>query len=193
MRGFGLPQGILGKVGGRIMGSTNGSAQREVAALLDVRPGERVLEVGYGPGTLLRLLADRSEADLIAGVDPSAVMRDQALRRCSAAVTGGRVSLGIGSADDTGYPDQSFDRVVSVNTVVFWEDLDAGLRELHRVLRPGGTLLVAFHSRSSSAWQERVLGLPDDEAARIESRIADVFGGVQRRDLERVVTFSASR
>ena len=191
LRGFAVPQGVLGKIGGWLMARGNMPAQHEVAELLDLRAGEQVLEVGNGPGTLLRLLAERSEASVIAGIDPSPAMRDQALRRCSDLTTTGRVTLGLGTAAATSYPDEAFDHVVSVNNVLFWENLDTGLRELRRVLRPGGSLVVAFHSRWSPVRHERRIGLPEDEATRIETAMTEHFDKVKRRELTHVVAFTA--
>lgn len=42
------------------------------------------------------------------------------------------------------YPDRSFDKAWTVHSIYFWDDLGAALREIHRVLRPGGTLLIGF-------------------------------------------------
>lgn len=172
------------------MASGSTVAQAEVAALMRIRPGERVLEVGYGPGRLLQLLADRSEAQVIAGVDPSPVMRAQALRRCRAAVEAGRIACGIGTAAETGHPDQSFDDVVSVNNFLFWDDLPAGLRELHCVLRSGGSVTIAFHSRTSPLRHERRMGLPEDVAIETQTAMAAVFDKAARHDLTRVVAFT---
>lgn len=192
-RAFALPRGLVGWIGGQVMARMNMPAQREVIELLDLQRCDRVLEVGYGPGTLVRLLAERTDASLIAGIDPSPVMREQALRRCRAAVAAGRVELGIGTATETGRPDGSFDHVVSVNNVVLWGDLPAGVRELHRVLRPGGHLLVAFHSRTARAWHERRIGLPENVACQIEATVTGTFGNAERHDLDHVVAFTATR
>ena len=54
--------------------------QDDVVGILGVQPGDDVLEVGYGPGGLIRLLAERTQAASIRGVDPSPEMRDQAGR-----------------------------------------------------------------------------------------------------------------
>lgn len=175
------------------MASLNAAAQHEVMTLLRILPGDRVLEVGHGPGTLLRMVADHTDAALIAGVDPSLVMREQAAARCHCAITAGRVELHVGTASHTGQPDQYFDHVVSVNNVVLWEDLPAGVQELHRVLRTGGCLVVACHSRSSRSWHERRIGLRDHIAARVEAAISDAFGSVQRHDLAHIVAFTAAR
>ncbi|MGH3328554.1 MAG: class I SAM-dependent methyltransferase [Streptomycetales bacterium] len=131
---FARPAGLAGRLAGRFMLHTN--RQGELLDVLDVPPGARVLEVGYGPGALIRLLRERSTAAEICGVDPSPEM--QALASRGNRDPAGRVDLRLGTADRTGFADESFDRVVSANNVAIWPDLQAGLRELHRVVRPGG-------------------------------------------------------
>ncbi|HYZ68329.1 MAG TPA: methyltransferase domain-containing protein, partial [Mycobacterium sp.] len=168
---FARPKGLLGRIAGRIMLRIN--KQDEVVRVLDIQPGDRVLEVGYGPGGLIRLLADRTEAASIHGVDPSPEMRDQAGRHNRAAVNTGRVRLGLGTAERTGIPDASVDRVVSVNNVAIWPDLEAAIRELHRITRPGGTVVVAWHGGRSPSRIARRLQLPEDKLRLIEETLRD--------------------
>ena len=65
---FAKPRGLRGRLAGRFMLWTN--KQDDMLTVLDVRPGDRVLEVGYGPGGLVRLLAGRTDAAAVQGVDP---------------------------------------------------------------------------------------------------------------------------
>lgn len=188
---FATPSGLLGRLAGRLMLWTN--KQDEVVEALDVRPGDRVLEVGYGPGGLIRLLADRTEAAVVHGVDPAPAMRDAAARTNRAAIRDGRVELDIGIAEDIGLPDASIDRIVSVNTVAIWPDLDAGLRELRRVVRPGGTVLIAWHGGTAPSPIARKLRLPEDKQRRIEAGLAERFAEVRREQFQTFDVFSATR
>ena len=77
-------------------------------------------------------------------VEPSAVMRDVAARRCAEQAASGTVEVRDGTAERTGCPDASVDAVLSVNNVMLW-DRQVGLAELARVLRPGGRLVVSVH------------------------------------------------
>lgn len=192
LRAFARPQGILGRLGGMVMGRGNEAACAEISALADVRPGQEILEVGYGPGELMRRLTAVPDV-VVTGVDPSPVMRDMARRRCAAAVAAGRADPRLGSATATGLPDRAFDRVISVNNVLFWGDIRAGLAETRRVLRPGGLLIVAFHSRTAPSRIARRHGLPEDAASRLESAITGVFGEAARHDLVHQTAFTAVR
>jgi SAM-dependent methyltransferase len=186
---FANPRGLRGRLAGRFMLMTN--KQREVADLVGVRPGERVLEVGYGGGGLVGLLADRIGDGVVCGVDPSPDMRDLATGRRRRAVRAGRVDLRVGSAAETGFPDASFDHVVTVNTVALWPDLDAGVRELRRVTRPGGDVVIAWHGGTAPTRIGRRLVLPDDALTRVHDVLAAHFTDVERHELTTQVAFKA--
>ncbi|KWX02123.1 hypothetical protein TH66_10355 [Carbonactinospora thermoautotrophica] len=190
---FGLPRGLLGRVAGWIMARANTANQEETAGPLGVLPGDRVLEIGYGPGRLVRLLAERTEAALIAGVDPSPVMLAQASRANRDAVRAERVDLRTGTAERLPFPDATFDRVVSVNNVQLWPDLAAGLKEVHRVLRPGGRLVISVHSGDSPKRYERTLGLPEAELDRVRDELQALFREVTRHERIHSVVFAATR
>jgi arsenite methyltransferase len=118
-----------------------GDAERRRAIVRDAlgaSPGERVLDVGCGPGFYcLELLEDVGPSGAVVGLDGSAAMLGLAARRC-----GDRVELH--EADATALPvqDASFDAALSVQVQEYVPDVTASLGELHRALRPGGRLLV---------------------------------------------------
>jgi ubiquinone/menaquinone biosynthesis C-methylase UbiE len=166
--------------------------QRDLLDLLGVQEGEQVLEVGYGPGGLIRLLRE-TPAKRICGVDPSPVMRELAARPHRVQIAAGRIDLRLGTADRTGFGDAEFDRVVSGNNVAIWPDLEAGLRELHRVTRPGGRVLIAWHGGTRPNRIARRLALSPDKLARIERGLGDLFTDVTRHELARLTVFAAVR
>lgn len=169
------------------MAATNGRSSREVAALVPVRSGETVLEVGYGPGVLLAALSARPERPLLIGVDPSPEMAALAARRVPGA------ELRIGTAAATGLGEEAVDHVVSVNNVAIWPDLDAGLDELCRVLRPGGSVLIAWHATTARSSISRTLGLSEELLRRISDGLAMRCRSVERVVLTDVVVFQATR
>jgi ubiquinone/menaquinone biosynthesis C-methylase UbiE len=167
--------------------------QRDLLPVLGVRPGDEVLEIGYGPGGLIRMISGQTEARIIRGVDPSPEMVEHATRVNRQAVRSGRVRLGLGSAAQTGLQDRSVDRIVAVNNVAIWPDLEAGLQELHRVLRPDGSVTIAWHGGTSPSRITRSLQLPDDQLARIRAALARMFADVAQRRLSNLEVFQARR
>ena len=71
MRMFGRPEGALGRLGGIIMARMNREMARSVIGLLQIHSNEQVLEVGFGPGVGIALLAKSAPSGHVAGVDPS--------------------------------------------------------------------------------------------------------------------------
>lgn len=118
---------------------------------LRARPGERVLDVGCGPGFYVAELAERvGGAGAVVGVDISPAMLAVAARRCEGLAN---VALHEGPATALPVEDSSFDAALSVQALEFVEDVDAALAELHRVLRPGGRLVVWDVDWSTVSWQ----------------------------------------
>ena len=138
------PSGLLGHVVARVMALDTAAVNRRAVEHLDPRPGERILELGCGHGRTLRRVAARVGRGFAAGVDPSQVMLGVARRHLRREIATGRVRVDEGDAARIPHADGSFDKAFSVNTLYFWPRLDAGLRELGRVLRPGGELLLVF-------------------------------------------------
>lgn len=148
---FGNPRGALGRVAGWVMGRRTSNVRRSrwAVELLDLQPGERLLEVGCGPGVAIAAAATRCNA--VVGVDRSAVMIGQARRRNDGAVRAGRVELVTAPVEDLPDFDTPFDKVLAVNTVGHWDDPLDGLTALRRVLRSGGRIAVVTQPRSAGA------------------------------------------
>src|SRR3954466_10667436 len=125
----------------------------EVLALLAAQPGERVLDVGSGPGFLVASLAEAVGAGgAVHGLDPSAPMN---------AVARGLVAhrpwvtIDPGDAVELPYPDGAFDAAVSTQVYEYVADVPGALSELRRVLRPGGRALVLDTDWDSVVWHAR--------------------------------------
>jgi arsenite methyltransferase len=114
--------------------------RRLVREALAAAPGERVLDVGCGPGFHLVELAEQvGPTGAVTGIDASPQTLALARRR-----TQGRGNVTLHQADATALPvpDAGFDAALSVQVLEYVADPDAALAELHRALRPGGRLVV---------------------------------------------------
>jgi ubiquinone/menaquinone biosynthesis C-methylase UbiE len=113
--------------------------------------GKRILDIGCGNGALLRKLSDRFEGDLEGrGVDASEGMIEQARKGCA-----GYPGLSFAKVDgpQLPYPDNSFDCVTSVLSFRYL-DWDPILKEILRVLKPGGEILVVDMVAAPVKWKE---------------------------------------
>jgi ubiquinone/menaquinone biosynthesis C-methylase UbiE len=115
---------------------------RELLERAGVQPGHRVLEVGCGPGNLLMQLSRRVPGADLTGIDPDPAALRKARRK--AARRGLTVRFTLAYADELPLPDDSLDRVLSSYMLHHLDEEPqvAAMREIRRVLRPGGELHV---------------------------------------------------
>ncbi len=113
-------------------------------------PGERVLDVGVGPGFLATAIADAvGPSGLVCGVDISEPLLEVARAQSK---DDHQVELRRGDAAELPYPDGAFDSVVSTQVLEYVPDVDAALSEFHRVLRPGGRVALLDTDWDSMVW-----------------------------------------
>jgi ubiquinone/menaquinone biosynthesis C-methylase UbiE len=145
------PSGLLGRVIGHIMSIETAAANDAALKLLDLKPGDRVLEVGFGHGRTIESAAALVGEGFVAGIDTSKEMLQMAARRCRRLIEMGRVELALGDSARMPFPDRHFDKAYAIHTIYFWDDPPRHLRELRRVLRDGGGLVLGFHSKEAGA------------------------------------------
>jgi len=146
---FRRPHGLFGRVAGWVMANRPSNRRRNAwtVELLDVRAGDRVLEIGYGPGLALAEMAGRVGSGAVIGLDHSETMRAVAAARNRQAIAEGRLRLHVGRVEDLaagtvpglGGP---FDRIYAINTALFWRNRQAVFGALARRLAPGGRVAV---------------------------------------------------
>ena len=110
---------------------------RETLSRLHVRATDRVLDVGCGTGVLLGAIGKAHPGAQLTGIDPVVEMLQVARRRLPTTV-----SLAVGWAERLPYADGAFDVVVSCNMFHYVRRPIPALREMQRVLRPGGELVI---------------------------------------------------
>lgn len=198
------PEGRVGIEVAEWLNGNNREGNARTLAMLGVQAGDRVLEIGFGNG--------RAAPDVIAqaadvryeGIDISPTMVDEARRFNAALVAAGRAGFHLASAERMPFDDAAFDRAFSTGVIHFWQDALAPLRELYRVLRPGGRAVLGaldaraapafarpefgFHLRSAAEWAElcRQAGFGTVDARTIESEQLGPDGAPAKRYAIRV-------
>ena len=136
------PDGLGGKIIRFLMNRGNARLNKFALDQLVVKSSDRVLEIGFGGGVTLQPLL--SQAQFVQGIDPSVDVIAAARRRFQAEVSAGTADFQEGSVESLPLPSRAFDKVLTVNTVYFWSSLEDGLREIRRVLSPGGRIVIGF-------------------------------------------------
>lgn len=141
------PRGLVGRVLARIMASETALVNEHALKLLQLRPTDRVLEVGCGHGRTLARAAAVARQGIVAGIDASADMVRMATQWNHRFIQEGRVEVQHADSAQIPYEDESFEHVYAVHTLYFWDDPHAHLREMYRVMTDGARIVLGFRSR----------------------------------------------
>ena len=139
------------------------------SAFAGLAPGERVLDVGCGTGSLLFHLAAAPERPAVTGIDASPLY----VAAAQARIGGAAVSVAVGDACAIDWPDASFDRVMSQLVLQFIPDAARAAAEMRRVVRPGGVVAAAVWASGGGNVQQRmtldIAAILDPDAAALRA------------------------
>jgi SAM-dependent methyltransferase len=173
----------------RFMGRYSSGLSAQLADLAGIEAGQRAIDVGCGPGALTAELARRLGENAVAAADPSQPFVEAARARHPG------VDVQLAPAEDLPFPDDAFDAALAQLVVHFMADAIAGLAEMARVTRPGGTVaacvwdLAGGRAPISPFWQAAREFDPNVEdesnlAGAREGHLAELFGAAGLHDVE---------
>jgi ubiquinone/menaquinone biosynthesis C-methylase UbiE len=145
---LGNPVGFGGKIVFSVMSRQNRPLYKDVIRLLSPTDTDSILDIGCGNGNVLNMLANRSGCTLT-GIDFSASAVKSALSRNRKFVKNGRMNLVCQDMSKLPFPDSSFEKAFTINTVYFWMNLDAIMAEIRRVMKPGGLFINALFTNET--------------------------------------------
>lgn len=141
------PSGEDGIKAAEKMNDNNAGVIGKTMALAAPADGEYILELGPGNAYHVRELLSMARGLRYAGVDISDTMLAEAGLMNREQVAAGTASFRKGDGRSLPFPDNTFDKFLTVNTLYFWEDALGMLKEIRRVLKPGGGMVLSFGSQ----------------------------------------------
>ena len=143
------PSGILaGKVGNE-MNITNSFLYDFTIKVMQLKDNESILEIGFGNGKFFDKLFSTANDLKISGLDFSPEMVKVATDNNLSTSNAGKLTLRFGSSDKIPFPDYSFDTIFCINVIYFWEQPADHLKEIYRVLKPGGKFYTSIRTKES--------------------------------------------
>jgi ubiquinone/menaquinone biosynthesis C-methylase UbiE len=136
------PAGLLGKFVLWNMNSRHSKVTDWGLSHISIETHDAILDVGCGGGRTVSKLAAIAMEGKVCGLDYSKESVAVASRINREWIKMGRVEIREGTVSQLPFPDAMFDLVTAVETHFWWPDLSAGMREVLRVLKPGGTLII---------------------------------------------------
>jgi len=151
------PTGLFGRFVGMGMNRGHSRLRRWGLSHISIKPNASILDVGCGGGKAVQELARISSSWKVCGIDYSEEMVQLARKINKKFVEKGHVEILHGSVSSLPFSDGMFDFVTAFEAYYFWPNLIDDLKEIKRVLKPGGTLLIANEVYKHEKFEKRNL------------------------------------
>jgi len=150
------------------MAFTTRSRNAWTLSLLQIQENDRVLEIGYGPGVGIELCSRLLRQGQVVGIDISEAMYRQARRRNRKAIQAGKVELRLAAIEDLPLSGEAFDKIYTVNSVMFWPDKQAAFAKLYAILKPGGAMAITYQPMQKGATKQDALHYAEQLRASLQ-------------------------
>lgn len=167
MKQFKRPQGLRGRFTAALMNQSHKPLSIWGLSFVNIEPEWILLDVGCGGGKTVGRLAQRAIAGKVFGIDYSPDMVKYSKKVNKKLIAQNRVEIIEGSVQKMGFPDNFFDLVTAFETYYFWSEVPAALREIKRVLKPNGKLLVVSEMVKDGIYEVKHKKLIEQTSVRL--------------------------
>lgn len=144
---FRVPGGFLGKIAGKIMYFENKKINNWTLQKLSLSNGQKVLEIGFGPGYAIGLIAETCPDCMIQGIDLSNKMKEETAKKHEHLLASGKLKLWRGEISAFNFPSEKYDRIFSVNNFPLWKNPQETLIKIGASLKTGGMVAITVQPR----------------------------------------------
>lgn len=146
-RQLGRPSGIFSSLTALFLNITNTDINKATVELMDIKSGDRVLEIGFGGGAAMEQITRLVENGLVAGIDISDSMVKRGQKKFAKSISQGKVQIKKGDASRIPYGSGYFNKVCAVNTIFFWREPVTCLKEIQRILKARGLIVLSVDAK----------------------------------------------
>ena len=146
---FKKPTGLFGIFTSNVMVKSNNSKYDKLIKDLDIQPGDKLLEIGYGPGIGINMIAETCSTCTIHGIDFSPLMYKRASKYNKSFIDKGNMLLQYGDFLSTTIVSNDYDKIFCLNVVYFWDELKEPFEKVLSLLKKGGAFHIYMADRST--------------------------------------------
>jgi ubiquinone/menaquinone biosynthesis C-methylase UbiE len=146
-RQFGNPTGFGGKISTLIMNCLNRKLYGAVVENLNIQETDTILDIGFGNGYLVRKLSNEN-LEKMYGIEISPDMLKVTADKSRLKIEQGKVELLLADVQNLPFENDLIDKIYTINTVYFWQDIHKGFAEIKRALKPNGVFLNVIYLKS---------------------------------------------
>ena len=144
---FGNPNGIGGKISTKIMNILNQNQYKVILEKIELKPNNNILDIGFGNGYLIKKLFEKNIPINIYGIEISKDMLNSVSQKNKINIKEGRLKLFLEDISKTSFEENVFDKIYTVNTIYFWNELEKCFSEIKRTLKPNGIFLNVIYTK----------------------------------------------
>jgi len=145
---LGNPEGIIGIEVANMMNATNIGMTKHAIESLNLYKNDDILELGHGNCGHLSFLINQAKNLKYFGLEISELMQQQAIKLNLNYIENNSADFRLYNGAEIPFDDESFDKILTVNTLYFWQNPDLLLNEVYRVLKPNGIFALTFADKS---------------------------------------------
>lgn len=143
-----MPEGELGIYIGNVMNKGNAHMYRLTLEMAELKDNERVLEIGFGNGMFTKEILEKAKNITYCGVDFSPTMVLEAKKFIELEKLSSQAYVQEAGVSRIPFADNTFDKIFTINTLYFWPEPKNDVKEIFRVLKPGGTFCLGFRPKA---------------------------------------------
>ena len=136
------PSGLFGRIVSEMMIIRNRAFYKKTIIELDIKRGDKIYEIGYGPGFCIHLIANLGKDCSISGIDYSELMFSKATKRNKKFIDAGIVNLKYGDLLTADVDNERYDKIFCLNVIYFWSDLKIVFEKIYSMLNEGGMFCI---------------------------------------------------